>query len=83
MGGDSSALNDAGANAVGAQPWSGRFDSLSAGNGNGRSEQETRPSHRGKVQRRGPRQSQPNALELTVSARHRCWNCGPGKSSEP
>lgn len=74
MGGDSSALNDAGAHAVGAQrrPWSGRFDSMSAGNGNGQSEQETRPSHRGEVQRRGPRQSQPNALELTVSARHCC-----------
>lgn len=69
MGGDSSALNGSGAHAVGAQrqPWSRPFHSLSAGNGNGQTQQETRPSHRGEVQRRGDRQRQPDALELTVS----------------
>lgn len=86
VGGDSRAhtsLNPPGALWVRTDTGPGPGDSLSAGNGTGQGDQETRPPHRGKVQRRRHRERQPNALELTVSARHRRWHFGPEISSEP
>lgn len=55
VGGDSSAPNSLNlplhTRSVGVrrQPWSGPVDSLSAGNGSGQSDQETRPCHRGSL----------------------------------